>query len=390
MNISKIEQRRIEREESAKTRPCVEFNKLSEYTGDIKPYIFCLEDNQNSLMTIDSFPRWYLQAKFNMTLREYYDKWYKKPGEGICVVCGKPTNFSRCAYNRTCSKTCSRKDPAAHAKISESFKYRDVVAECNKRKSTNLTRYGVEFVAQVQEFKDKSVQTCLDRYGCAKDFSNPEHRAKAAIVLERDKEIINEKRRNSWTEEKKAIAKMLREQTLMDEHGVINVRQLPSVIAKTDDILEQQKLTWFLKYSKTNPMKVDEIVAAVRNTNELSGRWTTIEAKPKMLQYRILVIRETRKHINKLFENWDGLDFYTKQPLVSNADYIVATNGMHPNTNPMQPSIDHKISVKNGFMNNIPVAVIGGIDNLAIVSKSTNSAKGSMNTDEYMLSRGLS
>ena len=45
----------------------------------------------------------------NMTEKEYYDKHLKKPNEGICPVCGKPTNFINLfkGYHTYCSdKTC--------------------------------------------------------------------------------------------------------------------------------------------------------------------------------------------------------------------------------------------------------------------------------------------
>lgn len=42
--------------------------------------------------------------------REYYDKFLKKPDDGICQVCGKPTVFFKFAngYRKTCSDECYR------------------------------------------------------------------------------------------------------------------------------------------------------------------------------------------------------------------------------------------------------------------------------------------
>jgi hypothetical protein len=45
-----------------------------------------------------------------ITSKEYYDKFFKKEGEGICPVCGKETNFKniRDGYHKFCSNKCAR------------------------------------------------------------------------------------------------------------------------------------------------------------------------------------------------------------------------------------------------------------------------------------------
>lgn len=47
------------------------------------------------------------------------------------------------------------------------------------------------------------------------------------------------------------------------------------------------------------------------------------------------------------------------------------------------PTIDHKISIWNGFKNNIPPCFIGGIDNLCITSRRNNSCKNRKNEKEF-------
>lgn len=37
----------------------------------------------------------HLKEKHNINLKEYYDKFIKKPEEGKCLNCGKPTYFYR-------------------------------------------------------------------------------------------------------------------------------------------------------------------------------------------------------------------------------------------------------------------------------------------------------
>lgn len=55
-------------------------------------------------------------------------------------------------------------------------------------------------------------------------------------------------------------------------------------------------------------------------------------------------------------------------------------------TDRLYPTIDHKISVYHGFMNNIPPEEICDINNLCITKRSINCSKGSTNYDKYLLS----
>ena len=50
----------------------------------------------------------HLKDKHNMNVKEYYDKYLKKPHEGECLNCGKPTFFHRSTdgYLKYCSNTC--------------------------------------------------------------------------------------------------------------------------------------------------------------------------------------------------------------------------------------------------------------------------------------------
>ena len=41
-----------------------------------------------------------------LTMKNYYDQFYKQDGEGYCKVCGKPTKFGGFRYKKTCSQKC--------------------------------------------------------------------------------------------------------------------------------------------------------------------------------------------------------------------------------------------------------------------------------------------
>ena len=72
-----------------------------------------------------------------------------------------------------------------------------------------------------------------------------------------------------------------------------------------------------------------------------------------------------------MFKNWDGYDYYDEE-------YIKGNFTLHWLDN-NYPSIDHKISVLNGFINDVDVNIIGGIQNLCITKRVLNSRKNHKN-----------
>lgn len=124
----------------------------------------------------------HLKKEHNMTSKEYYDLYMKKPGEGICPICGKPTPFRRLCngYQPHCSKSCGTANPKT---------------------------------------KEKHEQTCLLLHN-DKKFSN---RAQAIKTFHENHPNIKQKKETiPWSEktdqEKQKIVKK-RKQTIKDKHG---------------------------------------------------------------------------------------------------------------------------------------------------------------------------
>ena len=104
----------------------------------------------------------HLEKEHNLTQKEYYDKYLKKPNEGKCLACGKDLNFIKLSkgYGLFCSIKCSTNS--------------DYVR--NKAKQTCLDRYGVENPYQTEyakecsrNVKEKAIQTqkqrLLEKFG---------------------------------------------------------------------------------------------------------------------------------------------------------------------------------------------------------------------------------
>lgn len=85
--------------------------------------------------------------------KEYYDKFFKKEGEGVCKnpYCNKETKFinMNSGYHDYDSCKCSNSD--LDVKI--------------KKKNTLISRYGVDNPSKSEEVKERKKNTCLKNYG---------------------------------------------------------------------------------------------------------------------------------------------------------------------------------------------------------------------------------
>jgi hypothetical protein len=92
-------------------------------------------------------------------------------------------------------------------------------------------------------------------------------------------------------------------------------------------------------------------------------------------KYTNKVIQLTKKNKKKLYQYWDGIDFYDKE-------YIKDNLSLHYN-DPKYPTIDHKNPVHHCFMNNIPPEMCGSLENLCVTKKGLNSSKGIKTEKQY-------
>lgn len=131
----------------------------------------------------------HLKFEEHITGKDYYDTYIKKPEEGICIVCGKPTkyiNFTR-GYTKTCSQECNN-SPLS-----------------NKGKNVSKTKQ-LYTTQQKEEIKQKRIHTCLDRYGVTSNlvFANShskESRIKASNTHKQhilDGTIVGQNIKQSW------------------------------------------------------------------------------------------------------------------------------------------------------------------------------------------------
>lgn len=102
---------------------------------------------------ISDFIKCHIIKLHNSNSKDYYDMFLKKDSnDGKCKICGKDTNFINLqrGYTIYCSKNCKSID-------------NDYIL--NKRKSTNIEKYGAEYNFLTEEFKQKTKETLMNKFG---------------------------------------------------------------------------------------------------------------------------------------------------------------------------------------------------------------------------------
>ena len=308
--------------------------------------MFCEICQEQTKYVIDVFSRFHLKAVHGITMEEYYNKCLKKHDtDGLCVECRTPVKFRSLekGYPEYCQK-CFKTSDSVKQKIKDSFKTRDVKEEAKKRKDTCLEKYGVSSISQLEESKEKSRLTCLEKYGVA-HTAKLDHVKEARVnALEIHSDIINEKRKEWWKSADIELINSRRVDTCLEKYGVCSVS------------------------------KVDSVNEKIRLSNEESGRWLTEEDMDVRYKYWLDVRKATRRNSKILFDAWDGKCFYT------GIDVACVDVDQH---HALYPTIDHKISIFNGYKNGVSVEEMAEVSNLCICCRSVNSSKNRYNYDEY-------
>ena len=91
--------------------------------------------------------------------------------------------------------------------------------------------------------------------------------------------------------------------------------------------------------------------------------------------YRRNVDNISDKLKKELIKNWNGYDYYDNEYIFNNFNLKSSDKNY--------PTIDHKISVIYGFINNISIENISNINNLCFTKNYLNAKKGGMVENEF-------
>jgi len=302
--------------------------------------IFCKICNSQTNYGIETFAKYHLKKIHGITSKEYYDQ-TKRKNEGICRVCGSPTFFRNIneGYNIFCSNKCAVSDPEQlNLNIEESRK-------------AQRKKYNGKLFFETKEGQKSVQRTVKKRYGAKSCFKNKDIQAKlrqsCIEIYGVDNPFKSEKFQLQAYEKK--------------------IKKYGSMVP----ILDKCRQTWLKKYGVDNFNKTRKF----RRYMEEIGKWTPLKNLNKYEKYRRAVNKETRKHRKKLLENCNDVCYYTNKKMVNNDMWYKINPNVSVSRNPLQPTIDHKISIVYGFKNNIPAEQIGGIDNLCVCARYVNTKK---------------
>lgn len=118
-------------------------------------------------LAVNAFTR-HLRKEHDLDQKEYYNKYLKKDGEGICKNCGKPTKFIKFTqgYRDCCCTSCTN---LIKYGCKSNISRPEVRA---KAQQTNLERHGAKTPFESKKIQDGIKETILDRYGSITPFGN--------------------------------------------------------------------------------------------------------------------------------------------------------------------------------------------------------------------------
>lgn len=346
------------------------------------------------------------------------EDWDKNSHEKInakCDICGNERYLSYREYIRSFNNynlySCSSKCSQFKNKITKEIKYGDAnYYNINKCKETCMIKYGVDNI-----FKDKEIIKNIDKVKRVKYGENFEK------ITERMEESMLSKYGVTNISKLDSVKKTKTE-TLFKNYGVYHMMHsniLKEISKKTclikygyeyptqsETIKEKTKNTCLIKYGNIyfvnsnkykemiqmkygmlvnfpldilNAWKLtddyknrkSEIYEKIRKTNIANKNWFS-NKNGEYIKYRRLVLSHTNRNI---FEKWNGYDYYDNE--------YIKDNLLLNYNDKAYPTIDHKISVKYGFINNIDPNIIGNKENLCITKRSINSSKNSKNEKDF-------
>jgi len=200
------------------------------------------------------------------TSKDYYDKYLKKDGEGICQNenCNNATKYYTMekGYFGYCSYKC----------LNSSKEVQD------KKRKTCLTNYGVESPLQSKKIKEKFEKTCSKKHGVKNPFQSEKIRKKCRQTFLKKYGVDNPSKLKEFQEKQEQTclknhgvkhpsqSKQIREkqeQTCLKNHGVKNPSQ-------SKQIREKQEQTCFKNHGVNNPMRNKEIQELCHNSRRIT------------------------------------------------------------------------------------------------------------------------
>ncbi len=163
------------------------------------------------------------------------------------------------------------------------------------------------------------------------------------------------------------------------KYGVDNVSYLSDIKEKisinTKKIMSSTKkkreTTNLIKYGCKNIFQnrdiINKMIPKTKNTKLKKGLILSDDHFSDFQLYKKIVMNLTHKNKKLIYANWNGIDYYDGEYIKDNFKYDSRSSNY--------PTVDHKISIRYGYDNNISAEEISNIDNLCITKKKINTLK---------------
>jgi len=274
--------------------------------------------------------------------------------EGITKEFIKEKVLDQGFYN-FCSPKCVQRNEEVKKKINDTLeeKYgtRDPLEIKDGRKRGNA-------IISSKEFIEKQMEKNLKEYGYKTSFGKKEIQDKVKNTFIKNYGVSNPMFSKDFLKNNFIPAlKEKRVSTYLERFGEMHPM-------KNKQVLEKMKNTNLEKYGVPFVSSNKMIKSKIRKINEQNGNWITEEQVKNFRDYTKLVWRYTNQNDLTVLENFDKRA-HTKE-------------GYH---------LDHKYSIFQGFKDNIPAKVIGGINNLEMLQSGQNLSKNrkcSISKDEIL------
>ena len=173
-----------------------------------------------------------------------------------CIICNNPTKFDKKhkKFNLFCSDDCQNSDKGKsiiNDKRKDTYSQKTILEKesvNNKRKNTNIDKYGVENTYQSKELQEKMkikrLDTVRDKYGVDYITQSKEFKEKSQKTLEENYGVDNPMKSDEIKEKQS--------ESVMENYGVDNPM-------KSDEIKERQKSSVQKKYGFDNVFQNDKI-----------------------------------------------------------------------------------------------------------------------------------
>ena len=208
----------------------------------------------------------------------------------------------------------------------------------------------------IKEGYEKGREKIIEKYGVDSYFKTKESREYNKKWMSSDEFKIKSKN------------------TLQEKYGVDSYSKTDrfkiDIESKKDLILDKIRETFIKNYNIDWASKLSSVKDKIRKTKEDNGTVIPDELLGDWEVYRRKVRNITNSNKKYLYENWNGYDYYDNE--------LIKGYLSHTKTHRFYPTIDHKISVYFGFMNNISPEELGSLENLCITKRFINSMKGKL------------